>query len=151
METPWNWAGPIHPSSLAPMDYWLNTYICCHGDNVNDVHLNSAFHTDTHFNDISDGRWQIFKFEFQYQPLWSSRLDLRPSFLVRLHILVPSYQPTRRCLRPLKSAKKKKEVRDRLLVIFGSRIAWVSIVIVWTIRTSWCAILRVSQEELCFQ
>ena len=47
------------------MNYWLN--ICCHSDNVNDVHLNSALHTDTHFNDISDGRCQIF--EFQYQSL----------------------------------------------------------------------------------
>ena len=38
------------------MDYWLSIHIYCHSDNRNDVHLNSAFHTDTHFTDISDGR-----------------------------------------------------------------------------------------------
>ena len=57
------------------MNYWLN--ICCHSDNLNKVH-NSAFHTHTHLTYISDDRWQIFK--FQYQPLRSSRLDIRPFF-----------------------------------------------------------------------
>ena len=46
--------GTISP--LALMDYWLSIHIYCRSDNRNDVHLNSAFHTDTHFTDISDGR-----------------------------------------------------------------------------------------------